>query len=268
MNRLGLIDGDYLLYVATNPDKELDQEGQPVKKDNKFVYLENNVIRSIEKVNTIIIDILDSIEAECYLGFLTGGSFRYKINQDYKANRKDRIRPKYLKVIKEYLIDEWKFYQHNELEADDLVRIARNKWDFTKELSSLSLTFEQAIIVSNDKDILNLEGLHYNPQKKQFVDTNEKEALDYFWKSMIIGDQGDNIHGLRGKGEKFVEKLLIENLGIPIESIVFNEYIQFHGEKKGIEEFYKNYRSLLILDEYKNLELPEPIKYIKNDLGL
>lgn len=266
---MGLIDGDWLLYVATNPEKELDQEGNPVRKDNKFVYQSNQDVRiSIAKMNNVIIDILDSIEAEYYLGFLTGGSFRYKINQDYKANRKGRERPKYFKVLKEYLIDHWGFYQHSELEADDLVRIASKKWNDWNgifEINGIGTKVEGSIIVSNDKDILNLEGLHYNPQKQQFIETTKDQAIEYFWKSMIVGDSADNIKGIPKMGEKGAEKLFNGLSCINLPSVVFNKYVSIMGDNEGIEEFYKNYKSLLILDEYKGLELPQPIKCQKKE---
>jgi hypothetical protein len=187
---LSLIDGDYLLYVATNPDKELDEKGNPVRKDNKFVYKALNLDECLSKLEQFIVDTLDKTLAEFYLGFLTGGSFRYNIYPDYKANRKDRIKPKYFNVLKEYLLDEWKFYKHKELEADDLVRIAGYK--HLKEgiilagNDVLELAFNP-IIVSNDKDILNLEGKHYNPQKGEFVETSKEQAERYFWESMIVG---------------------------------------------------------------------------------
>jgi len=267
MQKLALFDGDYFLYLATNPDKELDQEGQPVRKDNKFVYQSNpDVGQMITKVDNIIIDILNTIEAEWYLGFLTGGSFRYKINQDYKANRKGRVRPKYFKVLKEYLIDHWGFYIHNELEADDLVNIARNYYNKINIEDSSHLTAIyglEPIIVSNDKDILNLEGVHYNPQKKRFEDTSEEGAIDYFWRSMIIGDVGDNIKGIPGKGEKFVEKLITQYPSGDLKIMIYEEYLEYFGEEYGINEFYKNYKSLKILDSYEGLELPNPIKYEK-----
>lgn len=254
MSKLGLIDGDYLLYVATNPDKELDSEENPVKKDGKFVYKELCPRDTISKLDQILIDILNSIEAEWYLGFLTGGSFRYKFYPDYKANRKGRERPKYFKMLREYMIEEWKFSTYPELEADDLVNIARNKYDFSEE-------FNRAIIVSNDKDILNLEGVHYNPMIRKFVSTDEHEAYNSFWEDMIIGQPGDNIKGIPGLGNKATEKLFKEAEGKDLPSVVFNKYMAVMGEKEGMEAFYKNYKCLKILDDYPGLELPEPVKY-------
>lgn len=263
---LSLIDGDYFLYVATNPDKELDQEDNPVRKDNKFVYKEPDLNRCLTKIEELIIDTLDKTMAEFYLGFLTGGSFRYNIYPDYKANRKDRIRPKYYKVLKEYLLDEWEFIQHKQLEADDLVKIASDYfYGYPYEKGQLWAGTAKCIptIVSNDKDILNLEGKHYNSQKGEFIETSKEQAERYFWESMIIGDIADNIKGIPGMGLKGTEKLFngLSEINLPV--VVFNQYINKMGYNEGIKAFYKNYKCLTILDEYEGLELPDPIKYNK-----
>lgn len=248
--KLSIIDGDYLLYVSTHPNKVLDNEGNPVREGNKFIYETNTSIGDcISKVENFIVDILNKTEAEYYLGFLTGGSFRYKINSEYKANRKDRPKIKYLNTIKQYLIDEWGFYKHSELEADDLCNISAHKF---KALTP--------IIVSNDKDMLNLQGKHYNPKRQEFVEVTEDQASVYFWTSMLTGDVVDNIKGCPGVGIKGAEKLLNGLTALNLSSVVFNKYVSVMGEKEGLKAFYENYQMLRILSENK-VEIPEPVKY-------
>lgn len=261
MSNLTLIDGDYLLYIALNPEKELDTEGNPVRKDEKFVYKQVDLFQSISRLNTIIIDILNTCEADYYLGFLTGGSFRYKINPDYKANRKGRERPKYFKVLREYAIEEWKFSIDPEKEADDMVNIYRNFFINKVDYSLWEGERYNPIIVSNDKDILDLEGRHYNPMTKKFIETTKEEAEFYFWSDMIIGQPGDNIKGIPGLGLKAKEKLFTGTSALNLSSVVFNKYMNVMGEREGMEAFYKNYKCLKILDEYEGLTLPEPVKY-------
>ncbi len=249
--KLSIIDSDYLLYVATHPDKVLNNEGNPVRENDKFVYQAVTLLECISKVENFIIDILDKTQAEYYLGFLTGGSFRYKINAEYKANRKDRPKVKYLNTVKQYLIDEWGFYKHSELEADDLCNIARTKF------KGLDIT-----LVSNDKDLLNLTGKCYNPKKQEFTEINEEQATMYFWTSMLTGDQTDNIKGIPGIGPKGAEKLLNGLAALNLSSVVFNKYVSVMGEKEGLKAFYENYQMLTILDKSK-IELPDPVRYEK-----
>ena len=58
--------------------------------------------------------------------FLTGSdNFRYKINPEYKANRKDAKRPKWLQQIREHLVMNWGASVTDGIEADDAMGIAQ-----------------------------------------------------------------------------------------------------------------------------------------------
>jgi len=179
-------------------------------------------------------------KADYYVGYLTQSKcFRYDINPSYKANRKYDNMPKYLKELKQHLRDKHNFISQEGYEADDLVisfKAQNNQY--------------KSILVSPDKDILNLVGKHLNPRKMEFKRTSESEATEFFWKSMIKGDTIDGIAGLKGKGEVFAEKLLA-NLYDDYESVrnlVFEEYLNQHGEYEGIKEFTKNYLSLKLVE--------------------
>jgi len=70
---------------------------------------------------------------------------------------------------------------------------------------------EQVICVSNDKDLLQLPGWHYNFVTKQLKLVSPLEGLRAFYKQLILGDRTDNIPGydgkLRGECPKFIAKL-------------------------------------------------------------
>ena len=72
---------------------------------------------------------------------------------------------------------------------------------------------------------------------------------------MIIGDSSDNIKGIPGKGKAFVNKLFEEQTN-NLRDLVFKTYLEHFGEYLGIQEFYKNYMCLKILDDY-DIEIPE-----------
>ncbi len=80
---------------------------------------------------------------------------------------------------------------------------------------------------------------------------------------VLIGDSIDNIKGINGIGEVKANNILgnfySTNELIPI---VFRTYIDKLGEYEGIVEFYKNYKSLRIMNNWEGFEIPKPIKYI------
>lgn len=242
-SKIALWDIDFLPYYVCH-NKKLDNGEVEEKSLNDCKQLTDDFITTVNL----------TINADYFIGCLTVGKcFRYNIYPEYKANRKYSDKPKHFDAIKEYLITKYNCNYNHNLEADDLVVIYKNQ-----------LVDHECIIISPDKDILMLEGKHYNPRINTWVYTNKQEANKHFWKSMITGDSVDNIKGLPGKGEKFADNLF-KALGIDVEyyTPVFNEYLSHFGEFKGIEEFYKNYRCLNILDKWDGIELPRLINIEK-----
>ncbi len=196
-----------------------------------------------ELTDDFIRNINNAIGATKFVGCLTVGKcFRYRIYPEYKANRKYKFDKEYQELmsgVKEYLITKYNCnYLKDELEADDLVRI------FAKQLS----TDYTPVIISPDKDILFLEGKHYNPKTNKWFITTKEEANESFWKSMIIGDTADNIKGIPGMGKAAADKVF-EGIKTPPARVLKN-YIEHFGEDVGIEEYYKNYKCLYIMDKY------------------
>ena len=230
-----LIDADSLIFISC--------------------YCKNDEVKSLQDckdiVDNFIKNVLDATKTSRFLLFLTiGKGFRYKVYTDYKANRKS-LKPldNYVEVRK-YLVDKYGAISHPELEADDLCLIYNNH-------------IPNSFISSCDKDMLKLEGKHYDYKKHKWFTNTKQEADIYFWTSMITGDVIDNIKGIPGKGEKFAEKLF--NNMTPTDSysgLVLKEYINHFGEIEGIKQFYQNYNALKILDRWEDIEIYEPVEYI------
>lgn len=245
---IAIIDLDSIIFTAFHPNKVLNELGEPIRKDNKFVYQDKSEEEIISSVNSLMTSILTKSKANSYIAFVKGkGNYRYIINEDYKANR-PKESPKFWNFTKQYLIDNWNAIEVNDIEVDDAVNITR-------------LRIDNSFICAIDKDLLYLEGISYNWSKDKWQTISESEAKYKFWADMIIGQPGDNISGLKGKGAKYVEKLFETELGVPIQALILNEYINhFRKEEVAIQEFYKNYFSLKILENYDNFIIPEPIK--------
>jgi hypothetical protein len=80
--------------------------------------------------------------------------------------------------------------------------IASDHLETDDEISRLHSTNGDTIIVSTDKDFLQLEGMHFNPNTKECYYVSCEEALRNFYKQVIIGDSADAIPGIYGIGEK------------------------------------------------------------------
>ncbi len=249
-NTLTIFDADFLPFTATMGNKVFDTEGNPLKEDNKFVYTKRSLEEVLQAAEDIISNILNRTKADYFVGYLGGcKSFRYNVYPDYKANRKDKVLPDYYWELRDYLKDKWKFIETTDgLEADDAVNIVRN---------NLQKAYN-CIIVSSDKDLVkSIKGTYLVPRDlSTIITTTEEEATKFFWSSMITGDVTDNIKGLKGKGVKYTETLFSRDNTLYYDDVLW-AYIHQYGENEGIEQFYKNYKCLHILDKFSNFVTPE-----------
>ena len=240
--KVAVIDADSICFIA-HWDSDSKSFDKPIE----------DILKSVDQ---IISNILISTGVTEYIGFVGFGSCveRNAVYPEYKANRKDREPLEHLKAIKNYMVEKWEFSALHGIEADDMV-------------NSVRLQLEGSIVCAIDKDLLMLEGTHYNYKKNEWVTTSKQEANLYFWMSMIIGDAVDNIKGLEGKGKVFAAKLLIDEESVDhMRTLVFDEYINQYGEYHGISKFYQNYVCLKIKDDFPATGLVNPLKVNVNNL--
>lgn len=250
-----LIDADGLIYIISYCKQKRDENGMPLLNDLGHPDREEKTLEQCQlAMDDIIKNILLGTGAEKYILFLTiGKNFRYKIYPEYKANRKYGDKPQHFDDIKTYLLVKYLAVHHPDLEADDLCLIYRNK-------------IENSFICSPDKDMVGLEGTHYNYNKGEWITVSKDEAHFNFWSSVITGDTADNIKGIPGKGPAAVKKIIggIEPEDYMTEILL--SYVGHFGEEVGISEFNKNYQVLKIKGKY-DLDFVEPIKFeiVKKD---
>jgi 5'-3' exonuclease len=255
--KIACIDVDHIFYLSLTGEKILDENGEPIKVDNKFTYRERTFEESCKVADNYITNILNLTEATHYVGFFGGSSnYRKTIYPDYKANRKDLEPLPNLVEMKYYLLEKWKFVWLNPHVNFNLSGelLPKNNYETDDYVASFVKQVPDSFIVSPDKDLLGLEGSHYNPKKNEWVYTADSAAMNNFWCSMICGDTADNIKGLPGKGLKHyiyvtqdVSPLDAKYLG----QIVFEEYVKHYeyNYDLAIKEFYKNYQCLKIKDD-------------------
>lgn len=193
---------------------------------------------SISRVDKWLRDTLHETRSEEYKLFVGGNSnFRYSIYPEYKASRKNKPRPKYLEVTKEFMVEEWKAVVVEGKEVDDELGIN---------------TSEDTFIVTNDKDLFQIPTEFYNPVTKDYHFIPQTEARYLFNLQLLMGDKSDDIPGYdgvaRAKPPKFIEKMLVY-MRDP-EQEIFDLY---HDKR----QFLINYNLLHVWRKPSDLQIPE-----------
>lgn len=261
---IAVIDLDSIAYAIGSGKKVLDDQGQPIRVDNKFVYTDKTEEELKLWADFYMRQILDKGKFTHYIGFIKGcatTSRRVAVNHDYKGNRAKEA-PSWWQTVKDYLIGSWNAIEAHGHEVDDYVNIT-----YLRLKSSYNAS-NKVYRVSIDNDLLGLEGTNYNWRKDEWLTVDRDQADRKFWGDMIIGQTVDNIKGLVGKGPAFAAALFedIELGQLTYREITFMTYITLLGEMRGIHEFYKNYISLKILEDIEGYEAPQPIEYVPINL--
>lgn len=172
-----LIDGDILVYRIgyTTQDVEL-----PI---------------ACWRMDDAIRVILQALGADSYKIYLTSSdrsNYRFKLYDLYKANRKSE-KPLWYNELRDHLCKQHDAEMVFEQEADDAMGIAQGK---------------DSCIVSIDKDLDQIAGLHYNFVKQELYEVTEEEGLRFFYFQLLRGDPADNIPGCPGIGPVKAERAL------------------------------------------------------------
>ena len=182
---IALLDADILCYrvgFAT------DNEHENTAIETMAVFLED----------LLMFDLVDCEEHEL---FLTGKvNYRHDIavTAPYKGNRKDVKKPTHLPLLREYLQTAWGASVSDGQEADDDIAIRAT------ELG------DDAIIVSIDKDFMQVPTWHYNFVKREKKYVTPEEGLRFFYKQILTGDNADNIKGIHRVGDVRATKMLAD----------------------------------------------------------
>ena len=147
-----------------------------------------------------MLEILEQTKSEdTYRGWLTGkDNFRYALAKTagYKANRTENVKPEHLDAIFAHAVTRWGFEYTDGQEADDAIAIEHARSQY------------KSLVISDDKDFLQLPGKHYRPRKGNLVEISHFEGLKNFYRQILTGDSCDNIIGLYGIGPVKAEKIL------------------------------------------------------------
>ena len=201
---IAIIDGDVLLYMSIW-NIETKEEAK-------------------ERFDEIFQNTLESVFATDYVMALGGpDNFRVDLYPDYKGNRKKSksTRPDWFLDLKSDIESGYEgcVFSDN-CEADDLVRI------WATECDNADI---KRIVISVDKDLDCISGLHYNPRKGSIYTVEQEDANYFYWKQILMGDSTDNIPGLPGIGPKKADAILAHNT--KYKDSVCRAYYNKYGEE-------------------------------------
>lgn len=208
--RIAIIDADSALY-ATALSAEAISVGTGDHGEDEYLQMKdgeqcyNEVCQKLEKL-------VEDVGAEDAIICLTAtkSSFRYHLLPSYKGNRATMRRPAFLKEL-QYAVMTRKPFRTlavRGLEADDICGISQG----TLQEANL----REPIIVSIDKDMLQIPGLSYSWISKDKAtgeligirDTSEAEGDRMFLYQTLTGDTVDNYTGCPGIGPKKAAHIL------------------------------------------------------------
>jgi hypothetical protein len=175
---IALIDGDILVYrIGYTTDEEWIARAR--------------LRESIE-------GILRATGSEDYEIWLSdsAGNWRHSLFDRYKANRK-AAKPVLQEYITNLLLDKWGAEVAEGQEADDALGI--------RQTACIEQAV-QSVICSIDKDLLQIEGKHYNFVREEFSETTREQALYRFYNQVLVGDPVDNIRVAEGLSCKGIGK--------------------------------------------------------------
>jgi DNA polymerase-1 len=177
----------------------------------------DNLGIAIFRVEEMIDKTLHETDADEFSIFFSGSNnFRYEIYPEYKSNR-TQPKPRFLKEVKDYLIEKYRAEVSDGCEADDLLGIAQ-----CKALEGYScVDAPVTIICSLDKDLRMVPGMHYSfeisgtsklgkqwTRPMEVVEVQPFEGLKRFYTQILTGDSTDGIKGAAGIGKVGAEKIL------------------------------------------------------------
>jgi len=193
-----LIDADVLIYqysiaveVCTEwaPDRfTLTSEGGEAK----------------ERLDLEVCELKDELEAtDVVMCVSDQENFRKGILSTYKSHRKKKRKPLCYAEVREYVLDVYRSRVMPKLEADDVLGILQTSPRIKGE----------KIIVSIDKDLDTIPGLHYNPWKDdaEVYDVTVEQADYNHLKQTLAGDTTDGYGGCPKIGNTRAARMLDED---------------------------------------------------------
>lgn len=176
-----------------------------IDKERREAYLEvepvENCLHSCKILMQSIQDKYPGSEMVVYFSCRTKDNWRTRFYPQYKANRKPR-RPEHVEALTEYMLKKYPCVQLTDSEADDAI---------AAEAAGFRNVPIPYVVVTNDKDMDQIPGQHYDFTKDLSYFVTPAEASMSLDVQIVAGDSTDNIPGIKDVGAATAMKLLAEH---------------------------------------------------------
>jgi len=204
-------DGQLVNIFSSLKDAKEEADGDTEIEINPVPRKVGDVEENTDAIINNIIDSFDNVTGvELYLTVsdLTK-NFRYSVSEDYKANRKDFVKPYHYSTVRDFLLNKWD------------AKISRDGWEADDELSAIGWQHwnkqergSRTVLCSIDKDLDTVPGEHFrwrtHNKDEEHYELSEHQARFNYWCQVLTGDSADNIKGLYRIGAKKAGSILNE----------------------------------------------------------
>lgn len=200
-----LWDTDMLVYRSASAVAEYSPFDKTLLIRADIEEAKNNIQGKIKEVEQMVFDHFDQPINSIHC--ISGKSFRYKVEPNYKSNRKGKPKPPNYNELIEWIEATYETAKEPELEADDVMGLMQE---------------EDTIICSGDKDMRQIGGYHVNlinPENKGIESVDPEDGFKFFLQQCISGDPVDGYQGIPSWGATKAVKWLDKH-GYTFDSVV------------------------------------------------
>ena len=230
-NKICLLDADRIKHVTYSRamhsiEKEFIEDVSTMKK-----VIRAEAMGMVEDFESKIGDPI----IYCFSG-KSYNTFRYKVGfqKEYKGSRKEqklsieeiKLKAELMNEAMTSIINEKVCLIFDDLEADDILSMLQS---------------EHTYIFSNDKDLKQIPGFHFDIEKGCIYEITQDEAVRNLALQLLTGDSTDDIAGINGIGPVKAKKILEEVSPKNMISRVFKIYREKYGIINGTDMFCENW---------------------------
>lgn len=192
------LDADFIAYIAT-AEKAGEEDTKPWQDCIDHLKEMLETFRLLAGAEKMVLHVTPKDSDK-------GGRYEQALLKEYQATRGGRHKPRYLHMIRDFMVTDMGGIPWLDREADD--GMAQAQWK-----AYLAGEKDKSIIVTKDKDLRIVPGLHLNWDTGEIVETDVTGWVElvetksgkmckgfgamFLFAQMLMGDDADNIAGVR-----------------------------------------------------------------------